>query len=319
MTAWLPRAFADAAPLPRQLRGTFGKLPFTEAHFELIGEPGRATIAVLGGISAGRHVTANHLDESEGWWQAQCGYDRALDTAEYALLGVDFLGAQLQPGDQVPRLDTRDQARALLAVLDHLGIGQLKAIVGSSYGGMVALAFAALHPDRVQRLLVIGAAHEPHPMATAVRSIQRDIVRLAHAQGRPADGLDLARRLAMTTYRTAEEFAERFANGQRVEDYLAHCGRSYVERFTAERFLCLSQSIDLHCIDPAAVAVATTLVAIEGDAIAPPWQVQQLAAQLGERATLVQIRSRYGHDAFLKETTAISEILKQTLALEVHT
>ena len=319
MSAWLPSAIGGAAPLATPLRGTFGTLPFTDAHFELIGEADRGTVAVLGGISAGRHLTANLLDESEGWWQAQCGYDRALDTAEYALLGVDFLGAYLRRGDQVPRIDTHDQARALAAVLDQLGIERLEATVGSSYGGMVALAFAALYPDRVQRVIVIGAAHEPHPMATAVRSIQRDIVRLAHAHGRPADGLDLARRLAMTTYRTAEEFAERFSNGQGVEDYLAHCGRSYVERFTAERFLCLSESIDLHCIDPAAVTVPTTLVAIEGDAIAPPWQVQQLAELLGERATLIQIRSRYGHDAFLKETAAISQILNQTLALEVHT
>ena len=318
MSAWLPRAIGGVAPLAKPLRGTFGTLPFADAHFELIGEPGRGTIAVLGGISAGRHLTANLLDESEGWWQAQCGYGRALDPEEYALLGVDFLGAHLRRGDQVPRLDTRDQARALAAVLDHLGIGRLEAIVGSSYGGMVALAFATLYPERVQRLIVIGAAHEPHPMATAVRSIQRDIVRLARAHGRPADGLDLARRLAMTTYRTAEEFAERFSNGQRVEDYLAHCGRRYVERFTAERFLCLSQSIDLHRVDPTAVTVPTTLVAIEGDAIAPPWQVQQLAAQLGERATLIQIRSHYGHDAFLKETAAISRILQQTLAQEVH-
>jgi homoserine O-acetyltransferase len=310
MSAWLPPAIVGTAPC--------GPLPFTEVPFELIGN-GDRYIAVLGGISAGRHVTAHLLDKREGWWQTQCGDGRALDTGEYALLGVDYLGAHLERGAEVPRIDTRDQARTLGAVLEHLGIERLAAIVGSSYGGMVALAFAALFPKRIDRLIVIGAAHEPHPMATALRSIQRDIVRLAQQLGRPTDGLDLARRLAITTYRTAEEFAGRFSAEQRVEDYLAHCGRRYVEQFTAERFLCLSQSIDLHRIDPATISVPTTLVAIDGDAIAPPWQIRQLAERLGETATLIEIQSRYGHDAFLKETVAISSILTQTIETEVHT
>jgi homoserine O-acetyltransferase len=319
MSAWLPSAIAGKAPLATPLRGTFGSLPFTDVPFELIGNRKNGVLAVLGGISAGRHVSANQLDESDGWWQTQCGPERALDTTEHATLGIDFLGAHLERDAKVPRVETRDQARALGVVLDHLGVERLNTIVGCSYGGMVALAFAALYPDRVDRLLVIGAAHEPHPMATAVRSIQRDIVRLAQAYGRPADGLDLARRLAMTTYRTAEEFAERFSVEPRVEDYLAHCGRSYVEQFTAERFLCLSQSIDLHRIDPSSITVPTTLVAIEGDAIAPPWQLRQLAEILGGTAHFIQIRSRYGHDAFLKETAAISDIITQTLATEVPT
>lgn len=310
MSGWLPEARIGAAPV------RIG--PFTEIRYELVGDANNEVIAVLGGISAGRHVTAHTRDESEGWWQEQCGFGRALDPTDVAILGIDFLGAQLQRGDYVPRVDTRDQAHALAAVLDHLEIPRLCAFVGSSYGGMVALAFAALYPERVSRLVVIGAAHEPHPMASAVRSIQRDTVRLAISHGNAAAGLDLARRLAMTTYRTAEEFAERFADSGEVEAYLAHCGRRYVEQFTPERFLCLSQSIDLHSVDPAHITVPCTLVAIEGDAIAPPWQIRQLAAQLGEHATFIQIQSIYGHDAFLKETAAITNILKQSVAIEVN-
>ncbi len=308
--SWLPEAKVAVAPVQ------IG--PFREVHYELVGDGDNEVIAVLGGISAGRHVTAHAQDKSEGWWQAQCGVGQALDPAEFAILVIDFLGAQLQPGDEVPRVSTHDQAQALAAALDHLDIPRLRAVVGSSYGGMVALAFAALYPERVSQIVVIGAAHKPHPMASAIRSIQRNIVELAAARGDAAAGLDLARRLAMTTYRTAEEFADRFASVEEVGAYLAHCGRRYVEQFTPERFLCLSQSIDLHCVDPAQITVPCTLVAIEGDAIAPPWQIQQLAEQLGERATFIQIQSIYGHDAFLKETAAVTTILKQSVAVEVN-
>src|SRR5690606_16111679 len=96
-------------------------------------------------------------------------------------------------------------------LLNHLGIKALRAIAGGSYGGMVALAFGERYPERVAHLLVIGASDRAHPMATAWRSVQRHIVRFALERGDPAAGLKLARALAMSTYRSSEEFAARFA------------------------------------------------------------------------------------------------------------
>ena len=65
-----------------------------------------------------------------------------------------------------------DSARDVLGLLDHLGIRALRAIVGASYGGMVALAFGERHPDRVAQLVVVSAADRSHPMSTAWRSVQ---------------------------------------------------------------------------------------------------------------------------------------------------
>ena len=305
--------------LPEPFIGAREQLPFTHATYEIIGTPGKPTVVVLGGISATKHVAANATDPTPGWWEAQVGSGRAVDTNEFTVIGFDYLGADLEPGARVPLVDTYDQARALAAVLDDAGIDHLTAFIGSSYGGMVALAFGALFPERVEKLVVIGAAHQPHPMATAIRSVQRKIVLQAARHGTALAGLELARQLAMTTYRTAEEFADRFASEQQVDDYLEHCGRRYAEQYSAERFLCLSRSIDLHGVDPQKISVPTTLVAIEGDAIAPPWQVRALASELGNRANLIELKSVYGHDAFLKEIDAISEILQQQFELEIYT
>ena len=172
--------------------------------YELTGPPNAPLVVVLGGISATRHVTATASDTREGWWQALVGPGAAIDTRDVRVLGIDW---------SVPTtgtVTTFDQATAIVAVLDRLGVDRAAAIVGASYGGMVALAFGAAHPSRVDRLVVISAAHESHPMATAHRVIQRRIIRMGLAAGTPSDGVALARALGVTTYRTAAEFAARF-------------------------------------------------------------------------------------------------------------
>jgi homoserine O-acetyltransferase len=320
----LAPAVAGQAPLSGD-RGEHQRLPFESAHYEAIGDWQAPAVVVLGGISATRHLAAHEGDASPGWWEAQVGPGRAVCTDRYRAIGIDYLGAELKSGAPVPLVGTRDQARAVLAVLDALGIGRIRALVGASYGGMVALAFAELFPERVERIVAISAAHQPHPMATAVRAVQRDIVRQALSAGDGRRGLARARALAMTTYRTDREFAQRFdsswtADAGRprfaVEEYLDHCGRRYVEACTPERFLCLSQSIDLHRVNPARVRTPATLLAVTRDPIAPPWQMTELAASLGGPATLHEIRSLYGHDAFLKEDDAVASVITRALETE---
>lgn len=328
MSAVLAPARTGRAALPAPFIGQHARLPFSHTGFEVVGDEEHAAVAVLGGISATRHLCAHDGDPARGWWEAQVGPGRAIDTTRFGAVGIDYLGAGLGAGDAVPLVGTADQARALAAALDAAGIERLHALVGASYGGMVALAFAALFPHRVDRLVVLAAAHGPHPMATAVRSVQRRIVRQGLACGRGAESLALARALAMTTYRTEREFAARFdsawavdAGGSArfsVEEYLDQRGDSWTRTFTPERFLCLSQSIDLHQVNPASVTVPTTLLAVRGDPIAPPWQVAELAARIGGLCEQVEIDSIYGHDAFLKEADAVASLLTHALEQETR-
>ncbi|MCC6669421.1 MAG: homoserine O-succinyltransferase [Planctomycetes bacterium] len=295
------------------------------------GTPDRPVVVVLGGISAGRHVSACGTDAARGWWEEQVGPGRAIDTRRWAVLGIDWLGgagassgpASHDPGGaRFPLVSSADQARALGLLLDHLGVATVHGVVGASFGGMVALHLAAQRPRSVARLILLGAAHRSHPLASAWRAVQRGIVELGLRSGAARDGVALARGLAMTTYRTAEEFRERFADPPRadglevrspVQEYLAARGAAFAAACDAHAFLRLNQAIDLHRIDPATVTAPATIVGFSGDQLVPPGDVAELARLYGGRHRLVCLATRFGHDAFLKETEAVAALLREGL------
>jgi len=302
-----------------------GRLRDVRIAWRLLGAGAAPVVCALGGISATRRVCRAE-GEPEGWWEQIAGPGRPLDSGEFRILSFDFLGGSgestgPQPGEAFPSISTYDQGEVLARLLAELRLKSLHAIAGGSYGGMVGLAFAERYPDQVGRLLVIGAADRPHPMATAWRTTQRRIVRFALAAGQPAQGLELARALAMTTYRSAEEFTARFhrapaREGDRfvfpVERYLEARGREFAARHRAEAFLCLSESIDLHAVEAARIGVPASVVAVREDQLVPLGDVRAMVARL-PHATLHEISSVYGHDAFLKETEQLRPIFANAL------
>lgn len=309
-------------PLPDPFRLYHGGV-VRGAHlaWRLTGAADLPVVVVLGGISAHRRVF-DLAEERQGWWHEVVGPGRSLDTRRCRVLGIDYLGGsggstRPSAGAEPPSLSSFDQAEALHCLIDHLAIAQIGTIVGASYGGMVALAFGERHPQRVGRLIVISAADRTHPLSTAWRSVQRHTVRFALAHGAGAQGMEIARALAMATYRSGEEFAARFSDPPTrvdgrfefpVERYLFARGRDYALRYQPESFLCLSESIDLHRVDATRIAVPTSAVAVREDQLVPIEDMRALAARL-PNGRLHEISSPHGHDAFLKEAGQLRPIL----------
>ena len=143
-----------------------------------------------------------------------------------------------------------------------------------------------------------------------------NIARLGLACGCSTQALELARALAMSTYRSPEEFAARFSGAPRaaergfvfpVEDYLMARGADYATRYQPDGFLCLSESIDLHRVDAGRIFVPVTAVAVREDQLVPVADMRAMVARL-PHAKLQEISSLYGHDAFLKEADALRPI-----------
>ncbi len=289
-------------------------------RWECQGPVDAPVLIVQGGISATRHVCASAQFIEPGWWQDQAGAGAALDTRRFRLLGIDWLGAD---GALDVCIDPADQADAICAVLDDLHIDQVATFVGASYGAMVGLQFAARHPTRLQRLIAISGAHRSHARTTALRVIQRRIVKLGLRHEAAAEALALARALAVIGYRSGEEFEQRFAAEPQlhdgsprfaVEDYFDAIGEKFVARFSTAAYLRLSESIDLQRVAPDSIRVPTDLVGVTQDQIVPVADLRVLAAAISAPCRLHQIDSLYGHDAFLKEVDAMREIIAAALA-----
>lgn len=316
--------------VPGELKLHFGgSLDSVSIAWRLAGPAGAPVVVALGGISASRRVWTP--DEPRGgWWHEVVGPGLALDPQRFRILSFDYLGASAdstgpRDGAPFPTVSAYDQAELLLRLMNHLGISSLRAIAGASYGGMVALAFAERFPEMTERVVAISAPHEPHPMSTALRTLQRRIVELGLETGRAGDALSIARGLAMTSYRTAGEFGERFRSAAspgvspgaprfEVDAYLRDRGARFVEAMRPERFLALSLSADLHRVDPERIATPATIVAAEGDTIVPREQLTALSERLAGPCNQVDLPSRVGHDAFLVETARVSSILSAALS-----
>ena len=291
-----------------------------ELRYLWVGEAGAPTLVVQGGISANRDVLTLQPNESPGWWQEMVGAHKSLDLNTYQVLAIDWLTSTDLHSQLV---STEDQAEVLFLLTQHLQIVCLHALIGCSYGAMVGMAFAHQHPQHLNKLILIAGAHRPHPLATAQRCIQREMVRFGLDTGQAERALSLARQLAITTYRGRDEFGQRFAGGPEwkderfqfpVESYLDYTGRRFVERFTPEQFLSLSQSIDLHDIWPEKVLTHTLIIGFSSDLLVPFTDLVELHKRLKGKTTLIELDSPYGHDAFLKETTQLTPLLTDFLA-----
>ncbi|MGH8290650.1 MAG: homoserine O-succinyltransferase MetX [Steroidobacteraceae bacterium] len=302
-----------------------GQLCDARIAWRLTGPEDAPVVCAMGGIWCDRRLF-DAADTRRGCWHELVGPGRPLDSNRHRILSFDYLGGSgdstgPQAGQPFPSVSTYDQAEALARLLDHLKVPSLRAIVGGSYGGMVALAFAERYPERVAALCIISAADRPHPMAIAWHSIQRRIVKFAIERDRPEEGLRLARAVGLSLYRSSEEFAARFPATPRlegggfvfpVERYLFADAAEPIAAFRAEAFLCLSESLDLHQVDATRVFVPTAAVGAREDQLVPLADVRALVARMGS-AHVREISSIHGHDAYLREPEQLRPVLAAAL------
>jgi homoserine O-acetyltransferase len=196
---------------------------------------------------------------------------------------------------------------------------------------MIALSLAALFPERVQRLLPIGAAAAASAWVVGFNHVQREVLRLdPEGSGR---GLEVARQLAMLTYRSEAslELKQRRAlprepgapGRYRVQGYLEHQGVSLLRRFHPKSYLALLDAMDSHDLfaGPARLAdirASALVVDIDTDALFTSAQSELLASALADAGATVQrgtLRSVHGHDAFLLDFEPMGQLLQRALAL----
>lgn len=276
------------------------------------------------------HALTGSADAVEDWWSSVLGPGKAVDTEQYAVLCVNLVGScygSTGPHDPrrrpFPLVSTRDMARLTRLVVDHIGARRVRLATGGSLGGMVALEWAATYPDLTDRTVVFAAPACHTASAIGWSHIQRRMIEVAGPHG-----LEIARMVAMMTYRTGEEFELRFGRNRNpdglysVAGYLERHGQKLLSRFDLHSYLALVESMDSHDVGAGRGSVESALrvvahrlvgVGIPGDILYSEEDVRRWVDPIG--ATYREIRSIRGHDAFLLEPDQVGEILAEALGV----
>jgi homoserine O-acetyltransferase/O-succinyltransferase len=289
------------------------------------------------------------------WWGGIVGPGKLLDPERVAVIGVNAVGscygstgpATIGPGghpygSKFPLITVSDIVRAQAAALAALGIPRVHLVIGGSLGGMQALEWALERPGDVDIAVAVGAYDYFSAMGIALNAVAREAIRNDphfaggdyYAGEAPAHGIELARKIAMLTYKSDALFADRFernidrkggdpyvnpADRFDVEGYLDHQGAIFSKRMDANAYLTLTRAMDLFDLRQRPIDDAlreVVFVGISSDWLFPPAYVRAAAerfAAAGARSRYLELESNHGHDAFLAEPEALSALIKPVL------
>ncbi|SEO74168.1 homoserine O-acetyltransferase [Luteibacter sp. UNC138MFCol5.1] len=323
-------------------------------------------ILILTGLSPSAHAASNAEDPTPGWWEAMIGPGRAFDTDRFFVICVNSLGsdkgstcpASIDPATGAPyrltfpELSLEDVANAAWEAVTGLGIVQLACLVGCSMGGMGALAYMLLHPGAARTHISVDTAPQAQPFAIAIRSLQREAIRLDPHWNKgqyagdewPEHGMGIARKLGVITYRSAMEWKGRFARIRldpddrdetspfgfefQVESYLEAHAKRFNRQFDPNSYLYLSRASDWFDVAEygdgdvmrglARIQVERALViGVSTDILFPLEQQETIAKGLeaaGAHVDFVALDSPQGHDAFLVDIDNYSRAIGGFLA-----
>ncbi len=349
---------------PMYRGGTLAQPTIAYETWGQLNKRGDNAILIFTGLSPSAHAASSPEDPSPGWWEEMLGPGRPLDTRRFFVICVNSLGscygstgpASLDPATgepyrlTFPVLSLEDVARGGWEVVRHLGIERLHAVVGPSMGGMTALAFEILFPMVTDNLVIISSGARSPAFATALRSLQREMIRRdPNWQGgnysddsMPITGMRLARKLGMITYRSAEEWRHRFGRERvsaeresddpfgldfEIESYLEHQANKFTGQFDPNCYLYLSRASDLFDVADHGASIEAGLakvraprvliIGVTTDFLFPVYQQQELADLLresGHDVEYVELDCIQGHDSFLTNMDSFRPVVAQFFA-----
>ena len=276
------------------------------------------------------------------WWSESLGAGAMLDTDTDFIICANVLGGcygstgatSLDPstnrtyGSNFPEITIADMVRVQAALLEHLGVQRIKAVIGGSMGGMQALEWLRLYPE-IGAGVIIGAPARHSAWGITFNHLARMAIQNDpdYKNGKytaQPQGLALARAITTLFFRSPESFgltqgrrpsptdAKRFA----METYLEHQGERLLERFDANSYICITKAMDRFDISPVQleqIAVPILSVGISSDILYLPAEAREIAETV-QNGQYWELSSPHGHDAFLLETERLTKRVKAFLA-----
>ena len=327
---------------------------------------GENAVLLFTGLSPSAHATSSTDDPSPGWWEEMVGPGKPIDTDRYFVICANTLGscfgstgpASTDPvtgeryGLNFPVLTLEDVAHSAHEVMRHLKVERLHTVIGSSMGGMTALAFSLLYPEVSESLVAISSSMQSLPFAIALRSLQREIVRRDpdwkggdyEPGGGPVSGMRLARKVGMITYRSAQEWEQRFGREPAtaewqtdepfgisfaIESYLQSHANKFTGEFDPNCYLYISRAMDLFDVEEHGGSIESGLrnvalrraliIGVITDILFPIHQQKELADALKkfvDDVEFTQLNSINGHDSFLVDMERFHPVIRKFFGTE---
>jgi homoserine O-acetyltransferase/O-succinyltransferase len=322
-------------------------------------------VLVLHALSGDSHVAGyyDEKDEKPGWWDIMVGPGKGIDTDRYFVICANVLGScmgstgpsSIDPkigepyGLEFPVVTIGDMVCAQKALLDHLGVEKVLAVVGGSVGGMQALEWCVKFPDRVLSAIPLATTTRHSALAIAFNEVARQSIVADpnwkngnyYGSQKPNMGLAVARMIGHITYLSDEsmrlkfgrrlqdktDFSFNFDADFQVENYLRYQGAKFVERFDANSFLYITKAADYfdlkkqHGKGSLVEAFSKTkakflVVSFTSDWLYPTYQSKEFVQALkksGIDVSFCEVEAKWGHDAFLLPNERLSSMINSFL------
>ncbi len=277
------------------------------------------------------------------WWQGLMGRENVLDPEKHFIVCANNLGSpygtssplSINPdtgeryGMNFPFFTLRDTVALHLKLLEHLGINTIALVIGGSCGGNIALEMAISLGDRIKKLALLCCSAQETPWVIAIHESQRIALHSdpTFAENDPdsgKEGLRGARAFALPFYRSHPSFRIRQTEDDldkitdfKAASYVRYQGQKFIDRYDAHCYYHQLNALDSHNVGRdrksvahalAQVTAKTVCIGFDTDLLIPVVE-QQLLAEYIPNATYKEVKTHFGHDAFLIEIEALQEIL----------
>jgi homoserine O-acetyltransferase len=345
-----PQAYRFSDPLPLQSGASIADYTLMVETYGTLNADKSNAVLVCHALNASHHVAGYYADQPKniGWWDNMVGPGKPLDTNKFFVIGINNLGSCFgstgpmhinpatgkQYGADFPVVTVEDWVRAQARVADEMGIAQFAAVMGGSLGGMQALAWSILFPERLRHCVVIASTPKLSTQNIAFNDVARQAILTdpdfhggdfyAHNVV-PRNGLRVARMIGHITYLSNDDMAEKFGRELKtadyqfgygvefeIESYLRYQGDKFSDYFDANTYLLITKALDY--FDPArehggdlSKALAGTqaqflLASFTTDWRFSPERSREIVKALVDNKRTVsyaEIDAPHGHDAFL--------------------
>ncbi len=280
---------------------------------------GRNAVLVTHGYTSGPRMIEGGESASEGSWADLVGPGKAIDTDRFFVVASNMLGssfgstnaASIDPatgvayGSRFPELTVGDIVAAQKSMLDALGVRELIAVVGPSYGGFQAFQWAVDYPEAMRGVV---------PVVTGLRSpvarIEPLLAQLSadpnwnggdyYDRGGVTETLTAMRIETLKGYGLEAGLAARFPDPAARAAELLRIARAWAQQFDANSLVILRKAMLRYDVASrlAAIRARVMYVLSSTDALFPPSLAPEVMGALeaaGARAEYVALESAFGH------------------------